>query len=124
MPAQNDVYGILKITYIILPLLAGLDKFFNFLVPWQIYLSPQIRTFLPLPAPTFMIFVGIIEILAAVLVWRKTQIGAYVVAVWLFLVALNLIVLGAYDIAVRDLVISIGAYCLGRLAYNYKTDAV
>ncbi|HSE41552.1 MAG TPA: hypothetical protein VLH08_12395, partial [Acidobacteriota bacterium] len=43
------------------PFLAGLDKFFNLLTNWEMYLSPLAQQFLPFSATTFMHMVGIIE---------------------------------------------------------------
>jgi hypothetical protein len=52
---------------------------------------------------------------AGLLVLRFTRLGAYVVAAWLVAIAVVLMLGGWYDIAVRDLVMAIGAYCLARL---------
>jgi hypothetical protein len=35
---------------------------------------------------------------------------------WLVCIALNLLMAGYYDIAVRDLVMAVGAYCLATLS--------
>jgi hypothetical protein len=45
-----------------------------------------------------------------------TRMGAYIVMIWLALIAVNLIIAGYYDIAVRDLVMAVGAYSLGQVA--------
>jgi len=42
------------------------------------------------------------------------RLGAYVVSVWLLLVAANLVIGGHFDIAVRDIVMSISAFVLAR----------
>jgi hypothetical protein len=57
----------------------------------------------------------VIEIIAGILVLWKTRIGAFVVMGWLLAIAINLIIAGYYDIAVRDIVMAIGAYSLARL---------
>jgi len=61
--------------------------------------------------------VGVIEIVAglAVLLTPWTKVFAYVVAAWLTGIALNLVVGGFYDIAVRDLVMAATAVSLARL---------
>lgn len=47
----------------------------------------------------------------------KTKIGATIVAIWLVLIALTLIFSGHYlDVAVRDIVMAIGAYVLVKLS--------
>jgi hypothetical protein len=45
-----------------------------------------------------------------------TRLGAYVVMAWLVLLALNLVAAGHLDIAVRDLVMAVGAFTLGQTA--------
>ena len=113
----NSIYLPLWITYGVVPLVAGLDKFTNLLVDWEIYLAPIAAEILPFSPDVFMWIVGIIEIVAGVAVLtRLTHLFAYVVAAWLTLIALNLIIAGYYDIAVRDLAMAVGAYTLGRVA--------
>lgn len=107
----------LRIAYGLVPILAGLDKFTNILADWPQYLSPTIAGILPFSAATFMQLVGVIEIAAGILVLSKlTRIGAYVVGAWLVLIALNLLTtLRFFDVAVRDLVLALGAYTLARM---------
>ena len=107
---------LLKFTYGLVPIVAGLDKFTNLLTDWSQYLNSGLQEMLPFEASTFMMIVGVIEIVAGVLVLTKTKIGAYIVAAWLTLIALTLILSGSYlDVAVRDLVMAIGAYVLVKL---------
>jgi uncharacterized membrane protein YphA (DoxX/SURF4 family) len=97
--------------------LAGLDKFFNLLADWGAYVSPLAARILPFSTDTFMAIVGVIEIavgLAILTGW--TRPGAYVASAWLVGVALNLAAAGFYDVAVRDVVMSIAAFTLARLS--------
>lgn len=114
----NRYWWGLRLTYGLVPIVAGLDKFTNLLVDWPQYLSPLATDVLPVSASTFMMAVGVIEVLAGVLVLsRYTRIGAYVVGAWLVAIAINLITTGNYfDIAVRDIVMSIGAFTLAGLS--------
>lgn len=115
--AMKPIYNLLKITFGLVPIVAGLDKFTDILVVWDGYLNPKIVDMLPFSAHTFMIIVGIIEILAGILVLVKTSFGAYLVSAWLTLIALQLIFSGYfYDVAVRDLVMAISAFSLGRMS--------
>jgi uncharacterized membrane protein YphA (DoxX/SURF4 family) len=97
--------------------LAGLDKFFNILAEWQMYLSPLAERVLPISATTFMQVVGVIEMIVGLMILtRWTRIGSYVATVWLVLIAVNLISTGRFlDVAVRDLEMAIAAYTLARL---------
>lgn len=111
-------YRLLQIGFIVAPLVAGLDKFFNFLVNWSQYLSPMLAN--TIPADTFMKVVGVVEIVAALLVYFKPRIGGYVVAAWLWAIILNLLTIGGYyDIALRDLGLSFGALALAFLSEEY-----
>jgi uncharacterized membrane protein YphA (DoxX/SURF4 family) len=114
----DQPYWALRLAYGIVPIVAGLDKFTNLLTNWQQYLSPLAERVLPFSGATFMHLVGIIEIVAGVLVLSKfTRIAAYVVCAWLLAIALNLLTTGHYfDIAARDVVMSVGAFTLARLA--------
>lgn len=112
-----SIYQPLRWTYGLVPVVAGLDKFFNLLADWEGYLSPAVAALLPVSPGTFMAVVGVIEIAAGVVVLtRWTRLGAYLVAAWLVLIAVNLLLAGFYDVAVRDLVMAVGAYTLARLS--------
>ena len=64
-----------------------------------------------------MMIVGVIEIVAGVIVLKKPEIGGYIVAAWLTLIALTLLAGFNYvDVAVRDLVMAISAFAMARMA--------
>src|ERR1044071_8794896 len=104
-----QAYQILHWGFVIAPVIAGIDKFFNKLTDWSMYLwSPLGRLFGN--AATFMELVGAIEIVAGCLVAFKPKIGAPIVAIWLVGIIVNLLLLGSYfDIALRDLGLCLGA---------------
>lgn len=110
----NSVYWSLRIAFGLTALLAGLDKFVNLLTNWEQYVSPLILAIVPLSAGMLMRVAGVIEIIAGVTVLAgMTRLGGYVVAAWLTLIALTLVTSGRYfDVAVRDLVMAIGAFTL------------
>ncbi|MHC2991014.1 tRNA (5-methylaminomethyl-2-thiouridylate)-methyltransferase [Pontibacter sp. HJ8] len=104
---------LLKYTFALVPIVAGLDKFLNLLTDWSKYLAPVVVDSIPLSPATFMYIVGAIEIVAGILVFVKPRIGALVVALWLVGIAINLLLSGQYyDVAVRDLVMAIAAFSL------------
>ena len=61
----------------------GADKFTNLLANWDQYLAPAIAGMLPFSAHTFMLVVGVIEIVAGIWVFCLPRIFAYVVSAWL-----------------------------------------
>lgn len=114
---SDQAYQILHIGFTIAPIVAGLDKFFHLLVNWDQYLAPTVARMLPFDGHTFMLIVGVIEIVAGLLVWFKPRIGGYVVMAWLWGIILDLLLVpGYYDIALRDFGLSLGALALARLA--------
>ena len=122
--AARDAFLILYAGFTLLPIIAGLDKFFHLLVNWEIYLSPMATQILPLDAPTFMMIVGVVEIAAGLLVLVRPQIGAVVVALWLCGIIVNLLTIpGYFDIALRDFGLALGALALARLATDSAAQA-
>jgi uncharacterized membrane protein YphA (DoxX/SURF4 family) len=108
----------LRLLFAVVPMVAGLDKFFNLLTDWTRYLNPLATRFLPITPQTFMHVVGVIEIAAGMIVLsRLTKLGAYIVTVWLVAIALNLLVMGKFlDVAVRDLGLAVAAFTLSQLS--------
>jgi hypothetical protein len=113
---------VLKVTFGVVPFLAGLDKFFNLLADWPRYLSPAAEAILPVSGQTFMYVAGVVEmVVGIVILTRWTAIGSYVAAAWLVAIAANLVATGTYfDVAVRDLVMATGAYALARLTEAHE----
>jgi uncharacterized membrane protein YphA (DoxX/SURF4 family) len=113
----RPTFNLLRLTFGIVPIVAGLDKFTNLLTHWENYINPAIAGMLPFAPHTFMMIVGVIEIIAGIIVLAKPVIGGYIVAAWVTLIALTLLAGGNYlDVAVRDLVMAIGAFSLVRIA--------
>lgn len=113
----KQAFQILRLGFTVAPILAGLDKFFGFLVNWDKYLSPTANNILAGHGHEFMLVVGVIEIIAGIGVLLKPRVFAYVVAAWLLLIIINLLSIpGYYDIALRDLGLLLGALALGRLS--------
>jgi uncharacterized membrane protein YphA (DoxX/SURF4 family) len=113
----NVSWWALRIGLGLMPIIAGLDKYFNKLTDWGMYLSPLATKVVPISTPAFMHIVGVVEIVAGVIVLsRWTKIGSYIVMLWLIAIAVNLVTTGMfYDLAVRDLEIAVGAFALSQL---------
>lgn len=111
------IWLLLKITYGLLFVIAGVDKFFNFVVNWEKYVNPTLLDILPINMFTLMTIVAVIEITLGLLVLTKyTQLGAYGMSLWFLMIIINLLTMFKYfDIAVRDLVLAIGAFALAQL---------
>jgi uncharacterized membrane protein YphA (DoxX/SURF4 family) len=113
----NMAWWALKIGLGAGPIIAGIDKFFNIIVNWEMYLSPLATKVVPINPSTFMHVVGVVEIIAGLVVLsRWTKIGSYVVMLWLLGIVGNLLTTGMfYDLAVRDVELAIAAFALSQL---------
>ena len=113
----NNTWWALRVLFGFVPIAAGLDKFFNLLTNWEMYLNPLAIKAIPVSPATFMHIVGVIEIIAGGVVLSKlTRIGAFVVTLWLIAIALNLLTMGKFlDVAVRDLGLAVAAFSLAQL---------
>jgi hypothetical protein len=101
--------------------LAGVDKFFNILADWGSYVSPLATQLVPFSTDVLMSIVGVVEFAVGVSILTAWPVlGAYVASAWLALVAGNLVLGGHFDVAVRDVVLAIGAFTLAQL-YEVRT---
>lgn len=117
LQAVKSTTNLLKLTFGIVPIVAGLDKFTDLLAHWESYIHPGFAAMLPFSPHVFMMIVGVIEIVAGLIVLLRPAIGGIIVAAWLTLIAVTLLASGNFlDVAVRDLVMAIGAFSMARLA--------
>jgi uncharacterized membrane protein YphA (DoxX/SURF4 family) len=123
----EPAYGaflILWVGFAVLPFVMGLDKFANLLTNWEGYLAPWVVSLLPFSASTAMHLVGVVEIVAGILVALRPRYAAYVVALWLAGIIVNLLTYsGYYDVALRDFGLLLAALALARLASQYAPGA-
>ena len=113
-------YLMLWIGFTALPIVFGLDKFFNVLTNWDRYLAPWIVSIIPVSAHQAMLVIGVIEIVAGVAVALKPRYGAFIVAAWLAGIVINFLTYsGFYDVALRDFGLMLAALTLARLATLY-----
>jgi hypothetical protein len=115
-----QAYWILHVGFTVAPILAGLDKFFHLLVNWDQYLPGVVANASPIQPHTLMLIVGVIEVVAGIGVWFKPRIFAYIVAVWLVVIIINLLLIpGYFDIALRDFGLFLAALALARLSQQF-----
>lgn len=120
----GSTWWTLKITLGLVPLLTGVDKFFNVLTNWNDYVNPMVYTYVPVAPDVFIKCVGVIEILVGLaILTRWTKVGGYLASLWLVAIATNLIAMGKfYDVAVRDLVLAVVAFTLARLTESRRAE--
>jgi uncharacterized membrane protein YphA (DoxX/SURF4 family) len=114
----DTAYWALRLTFGIIPIVAGLDKFTNLLADWQGYLSPLAVRLLPVSPGAFMAIVGVVEIAVGLGVLAgRARIFGWVAAGWLLAIAVNLLATGRFlDVAARDVALAVAAFALARLA--------
>ncbi len=118
-----QAFWILRLGFIAAPILAGVDKFFHFLVNWDQYVPALVAKLSPLSVSQLMYVVGVIEIAAGIGVALKPRIFAYVVAAWLILIIANLLLIpGYFDVALRDFGLFLAALALARLSQQFDTS--
>ena len=116
-----QAYQILHIAFTAAPIVAGVDKFYHFLTNWEMYVSPIVPRLLGISAHSFMLGVGVIEIIAGFIVAVAPRIGGWIVGLWLCGIIVNLLMIpGYFDIALRDFGLALGAFALARLSVNYS----
>jgi len=121
-----QAYQALHLGFTVAPIVAGVDKFFHFLVNWDQYLAPVVPRVLGINGHTFMLGVGVIEVVAGIGVALKPKIFGYVVSGWLGGIIVNLLMTGKYyDIALRDLGLALGAFALAKMSrlFDRSTQA-
>lgn len=121
MSAANEklegVWWLLRIALGVGIFLAGLDKFFEVLTTWSMYLSPLAERLLPVSPDAFLRAVGIAEMAMGVAVLsRWPRAGAYALSAWLVGIAVNLALAAHFwDLVVRDLEVAASAFALARI---------
>jgi uncharacterized membrane protein YphA (DoxX/SURF4 family) len=122
----NSVFWVLRVGLGLGAFLAGLDKFFNLLTNWEMYLSPLASRLIPVEPALFMEIIGVVEMAVGIVILAGvTRIGGYVMMGWLIAIALNLVTTGMFfDLAVRDIEMALGAFALARLSEVRQKETV
>src|SRR5262245_59514709 len=115
-----QAFLVLRTTFVVAPIVFGLDKFTNLLTDWPAYLAPWINDIVPGSAQQAMYAVGVVEIVAGLVVAVLPRFGGLLVAAWLAGIIFNLLTIpGFYDVALRDFGLLAAALALARLAVRY-----
>jgi uncharacterized membrane protein YphA (DoxX/SURF4 family) len=114
----ETAYWALRITFGVVPIVAGLDKFTNLLTDWTSYLSPLAVRLLPVSPHAFMAVVGVVEIIVGIGVLSGyARVFGWIAAAWLLCIALNLLTTGKFlDVAARDVALAVSAFALAQVA--------
>jgi hypothetical protein len=121
----RGAYRLLYVAFVLAPIIAGADKFLHLLVNWDQYLAPAVPELFRVTGGGFMLGVGVGEILAGLIVAARPSVGGWLVALWLWGIIVNLMLIpGYYDIALRDFGLMLGAITLNRLATAFGMTTI
>ncbi|OGB83356.1 hypothetical protein A3F66_00655 [candidate division TM6 bacterium RIFCSPHIGHO2_12_FULL_32_22] len=111
--------AVLKYSFGLFFLAAGLDKFFFLIVDWRQYVSPLLVDIVPTSLTYFLYGVGVLEILIGLyIIFRCACSGGWIAAIYLLIISINLLSFGFFfDIAVRDLMLALSAYAMSAIVY-------
>ena len=114
---------LLQFAYALFFSITGIDKFFNFLLPWYQYISPYVLNYATFSTIALSVAIGIVELGIGILcVTKWARLAAYCGALWLFIFAVNLATVPAHIyLALCYALASVGALALARLiAIKYR----
>ena len=119
-----QAFMLLRITFIVAPILFGIDKFAEVMIDnWPKYLASEFNDILPGDGQDAMYIVGVVEIAAGLVVAVVPRFGGFLVAGWLAGIITSLLLVGGYaDIALRDFGLLLGALTLARLSMAFGPD--
>ena len=73
------------------PLIAGIDKYFNFITDWERYVSPALKPLIPMSSKNAMRCAGLAEIAVGLTVATRPRLGSVALAGMLGGIILNLL---------------------------------
>ena len=115
--SARRAYRLLHLTCVLIPAIAGADKFLGRLADWEPYIAPTLLHRLPIDPQTLLLGAGLVELIVAGVTLIAPRLGGVLLTLWLWATAANLIVGGGfYDVALRDLGLSAGSLALVWLA--------
>ena len=88
---QRFVFKVLHLMFVGVPLIAGVDKYFNFITDWEKYISPVFRPLLPMSPKAAMKCAGIAEIAIGVTAIKRPRLGTSLFSALMFGIILNLL---------------------------------
>jgi hypothetical protein len=88
---QRLVFKLLHLLFISVPLIAGIDKYYNFITDWEKYISPLFKPFLPMSPTRAMKCAGVVEIAIGITAIKRPRLGTSLFSALMFGIILNLL---------------------------------
>jgi hypothetical protein len=121
--AARQAYLALWGTFVVAPLVLGLDKFAGFMIGgWEGFVARWVNAILPGSAAGAVMILGAVEILLAVAVALAPRIGGDLMALYLVLAAFSFFTMGGAGMMVLGIAALAGAMCalaMARLSTTY-----
>lgn len=124
LPPLEASYLVSRAIFALIPIVAGVDKFFNLMTDWEKYVSPLVLKVVPLSAHQIMLLAGPGEILVGLFVALNPKLGCIALSAMLIGITLNLLTMpGQLHIAFLDLSLAILSLAFALLsAYKRKGE--
>jgi hypothetical protein len=84
-------FALMRLVFVAVPLLAGLDKFVNFITDWEQYVSPALKPVIPMSSKNIMRCAGVAEIAVGMTTISNPRVGSIAFALMLGGIILNLL---------------------------------
>lgn len=116
-PTQR-AFRLLQLAFIIVPMLAGIDKLYTLSLHWSTYISSIPLTALQQQKDLFMLVMGLIEVILAIGIYARPRLFSTLLSFWLLGVITSLLFSGFYFEATRDLGLFLATRALHQLSLN------
>jgi hypothetical protein len=121
VPSSYQAFRLLQAALMLVPLVAGIDKFAGALVDWRMYFAGGMGTALGASPAAVVRLAGAAEIVIALLVMFAPRIGGAVLGGWFALVMLHLLSGAAMpDVALLYGGLALASIALSRLSAEYE----
>jgi hypothetical protein len=121
--AVRQAYVALWATFVVAPLVFGIDKFTGFITgDWAGFVATWVNNILPGSMAGAVTFLGVVEIALAVIVALAPRIGGDLLALYMVLTAFSFFAIGGAGMVILGLTALGGAVCalaMARLSTTY-----
>ena len=88
---HKAAFALMHLIMVSVPLIAGFDKYFNFITDWERYVSPALKPFLPVSSKTVMRCAGVVEIAVGAATIIKPRAGSVAFSMLMLGIVANLL---------------------------------
>lgn len=120
VPSSYQAFRLLQAALLLVPLVAGIDKFVGSMVDWRMYLAGGMGAALGVPSMAIVRLAGVVELAIAAAVFFVPRVGGAALAAWYSLVMAHLLSGPSLpDIALLHGGLALAAVALSRLSAGF-----